>query len=123
MKIYVTHSSAFDYKTELYQPLRDSELNTKYEIILPHEHSLLPMNSKEQMTTFDIILAEISYASTGQGIELGWADFLKKPIIAFYQNAPTIKPSSSVATLTEKIFKYENSTDLISKLRTMLKYY
>lgn len=39
MRIYVTHSSGFNYKNELYLPLRNSALNEKHEITLPHEHT------------------------------------------------------------------------------------
>jgi hypothetical protein len=39
MKIYICHSSSFDYKKERYEPIRRSELNNKYEFILPHEIS------------------------------------------------------------------------------------
>jgi hypothetical protein len=74
MKIYVSHSTSFDFKEELYKPIRSSDLNSIHEIILPHE------DSNEQFKTLDLfksggcklIIAEVSYPSTGQGIELGW---------------------------------------------------
>lgn len=34
MKIFVAHSSNFDFKNELYLPLRNSDLNNKHKIFL-----------------------------------------------------------------------------------------
>ncbi len=111
MKIYVTHSTSFDFKNELYKPLRESELNDLYEIILPHENSEEPFSSKEFIPTCDIILAEVSYPSTGQGIELGWADKAGKKIICFYKSGT--KYSSSLKVISEIFFEYDNVESLI----------
>ena len=62
----------------------------------------------------DIIIAEVSYPSTGQGIELGWADVFKIPIICIYKEG--YKYSGSINKLTEKFIVYKNSQDLIKKL-------
>lgn len=84
-RVYITHSTAFDFKTALYKSLKSSIINTKHQLIFPHETDIAPQNSKEIIKNADIILAEVSYHSTGQGIELGWAETFRKPIICFYQ--------------------------------------
>lgn len=74
MKIYVSHTSSYDYTNQLYTPLRLSKLNSRHEIFLPHEPNEVPINTKAIIEACDIVLAEVSYPSTGQGIELGWAN-------------------------------------------------
>jgi hypothetical protein len=83
-KIYLAHSTGFDYKKELYKPIRGSQLNKENKILLPHEKSIEPFNSKElfQKET-NLIIAEISYPSTGT--ELGWADSFGIPVICIYK--------------------------------------
>ena len=57
MKIYISHSSGFDFKGELYQPIRKLVLNKQHEIILPHENSGEPYLVKDNLPKFDLILA------------------------------------------------------------------
>ena len=92
MKIYIPHSSSFNYREELYAPVRSSKLNGQYEIFLPHEHGLSDTQSLIQ--DMDLIVAEVSYPSTGLGIELGWANATKKPIVAICRMGQA--PSSSI---------------------------
>lgn len=111
MKIYVTHSTSFDYKTELYSSLRASQLNINNEIILPHEKSDEPYNSVEFIKTCDLLLAEVSFPSTGQGIELGIAYIFKVPILCLYRKG--MKPSSSLSVITKKILEYRDAHEMI----------
>ncbi len=71
MNIYVAHSREFDFKKDLYEPIRNSELNDLAEVILPHEQSEEPFNIKEGLKTVDYMIAEVSFPSIGLGIELG----------------------------------------------------
>lgn len=116
--IYVTHASTFDFKKYLYEPLRQSTLNSQHEIILPHENSLKPNTSKEVIKQANLVLAEVSYPSTGQGIELGWADLFKTPIICLFQEDKNY--SSSVAIICKEFISYKNSNDLTIKLENYL---
>lgn len=120
MKIYVTHSTAFDFKEELYKPLRESELNTLHEIILPHEKNDEPFSSKEFIPTCDLIFAEVSYPSTGQGIELGWADKEGRKIICFHKSGT--KYSSSLKTICDTFFEYDSTESLINFLKLQSPY-
>lgn len=118
MKLYFTHSTSFDFRKDLYAPLKSSVLLAGHDFILPHENNNLPINSKNSIQAADLILAEVSYPSTGQGIELGWAEFLQKKIICFYQEGKQY--SSSLAVITNKIFPYKDSQELIEKIETLL---
>lgn len=84
MKLYLTHSTSYDFKTELYEPIMASELYKLHQITLPHLTKEF-INSKEVIAKADLILAEVSYPSTGQGIELGWAENFGKNVICFYK--------------------------------------
>jgi nucleoside 2-deoxyribosyltransferase len=114
MKIYVVHSSSFDFKNELYKPIRESKLNTVHEIYLPHEESVKPFSSEEFIKSCDLIIAEVSYPSTGQGIELGWADFVGVPIICIYKSG--MKYSGALKTVSDEFIEYTDKKDMIDKL-------
>jgi nucleoside 2-deoxyribosyltransferase len=117
MKIYIAHSNNFNFKDELYLPLRRSLVNEKHEIILPHENSNIK-NSKQIIRTSDVVIAEVSYPATGEGIELGWADAFKKPIICMYKARTS--PANSLKTITNNIVSYTNSEDMLNKIEAYL---
>jgi len=117
MKIYVAHSSSFDYMQELYAPLRNSELNAQHMIFLPHETDAR-MNTKEAIEKSDLVIAEVSYPSTGEGIELGWADGFHKPILCVHKAG--MEPSNSLKVISNTILAYSDAADLISKIEDYL---
>ncbi len=114
MKIYVTHSSNFDYKEDLYKPLRHSELNELHEIFLPHEERAEPVNTRQVIKGSDLVLAEVSFSSTGQGIEIGWADAAGVPIICLYRTGSMV--SSSLALVAKEMIGYENVADKLGEI-------
>ena len=118
MKIYVTHSSSFDYKNELYKPLRSSNLNDIHEITLPHEDSSSQFDSKNYLKKCDLVLAEVSYPSVGQGIELGWANLYKVPIVCFYKQGS--KYSGALNVVSKDFIEYSSGIDLAEKLQKYL---
>jgi len=115
MKIYVSHSKNFDYKKELYEVLENSGLNQEF--ILPHKESNSSFNSKELFKNkqCDLVLAEVSLPATGQGIELGWADAYQVPLVCVYKKDAKI--AGSLKVITDQFIEYENTSDLISKLK------
>jgi hypothetical protein len=118
IKIYVTHSTDFDFKKELYAPIRKSSLNSKYNILLPHETPGILFNSKEYMKVCDLIVAEVSYPSTGQGIELGWANLYEKPILCIYKTGVT--PSGSLKAVSKDFIEYSSLDNLLQKLEIFI---
>lgn len=118
MKIYVSHSTSFDFKNELYIPLRESQLNNEHEIILPHEFSNTQFNSKEAIPTCDLIIAEVSFPSTGQGIELGWANWNNKTIVCIYKEGA--KYSGSLKVVSNDFIEYKDQADLVNRLEEFL---
>lgn len=118
MKIYVTHSTNFDFKNELYKPLRESNLNYKYKIILPHENSNKQYNSRDELKNCNITIAEVSTPSFGVGIELGWSDMYSNRIIYIYKKGS--KLSNSLKVLKGIFIEYDNEKDMINKLERIL---
>ena len=119
MKILVTHSSNFDYKNELYVPLRSSSLNSDHSFILPHETGqAIPTRPFLEKKEVDLLIAEVSYPSTGQGIELGWADIFKIPVICIYKKGQIY--SGSLYLVSKQFIEYESSEDLIKKITEYL---
>ncbi|OGM27279.1 hypothetical protein A2627_03415 [Candidatus Woesebacteria bacterium RIFCSPHIGHO2_01_FULL_39_28] len=117
LEIYVAHSRDFDYKTELYAPLRNSTLNSQYRFILPHETDEF-VNSKEIIRKSNLVIAEVSYPATGEGIELGWADSFLIPILCLYKEGA--KPSGSLKAVTNTIVSYSDIVDMINKIESFL---
>jgi hypothetical protein len=112
MKIYVCHSTNFDYESELYAPLRKI-LGDKHELLLPHD-AKDGEHSKNSIKSSDLVLAEVSYPSTGQGIELGWADAFQIPIICMH--ASSSAPSGALRHITCKIVSYNDKNDMMQKV-------
>lgn len=119
MKIYLSHSTSFDFKKDLYQPLKDSNLSKNF--ILPHEKSLKQNSLKMIFSSkkCKLIIAEISFPSTGQGIELCVANNIYKiPIICFYKKGYNY--SKSLKDVSKKFIQYNDSKDLIEKIKKII---
>ena len=118
MKIYIGHSRAFDFITELYQPIKESSLVSKHEIIFPHEVPV-EKNSKEIIKDCDLMIAEVSFPSTGLGIELGWASDAQCPILCISKQGS--KVTSSLQFVCKNFIEYSGGEDMIEKLDQILK--
>ena len=118
MKIYVGHSRQFAYQEELYIPIRSSALNGEYEFILPHETSHLPYNSLEKAKLFQAMIAEVSFPSTGLGIEMGWFHALGTPILCLQKEGG--KLSQSVQVVATKYEFYKDTEDMLSIIQQFL---
>lgn len=117
MKLYLTHSSGYDYETELYKPMKEA-FGDEYEIFFPHDTDLNGVKSKKIIPTCSLVLAEVSYPSTGQGIELGWADAANVPIICFHRANSEI--SSALRFISDNRIEYSSTEDMIKMLQTKI---
>lgn len=118
MKIYVTHATGYEFERELYQPLIEG-LAVGYELFLPHRDDAKGVKSKEIIAGSDVVLAEVSRPSTGQGIELGWADDSGVPIVCFYRSGSA--PSGALRFVARSMFEYCDQSDMINQLTAILK--
>ena len=117
MKLYLSHASNYDYQTELYAPLKTA-FAEKYDIYFPHDTENDGQNSKQIIAESDIMLAEASYPSTGQGIELGWAEAAGVPIVCFYKNGAV--PSGAIKHVAKIIFTYSTPDELLGEIAKQL---
>lgn len=118
MKIYISHASAYDYERELYEPIRGSELYKQHTFFLPHESHNTGVPAKQVLADTDLLVAEVSLPSTGQGIELGLASAAGVPIICFYKAGA--KYSGSVRFISKDVIPYNNPTDLLERMASFL---
>lgn len=123
MIIYISHSSNFDFKNKLYIPLRKAILMQEYHFVLPHEEDEVQFPTKDffESGQVDLVIAEVSYPSTGQGIELGWADALHIPVVCMYKLGNNI--SKALYTVSNKFVEYLDTEDMLNKLKTVIQHY
>jgi membrane-bound lytic murein transglycosylase MltF len=67
----------------------------------------------------NLVIAEVSYPSTGLGIELGWASTYLIPIVCIYRKGSEI--SGSLRQVSTKFLKYSNNKELISAIKKALR--
>lgn len=115
LNIYVAHTKELDYKKDLYEPLRDSELNNLFNIVLPHEHSEEPFDSYTFLEDCTFVIAEVTHKSTSLGIELGWANAFGLTIILVHKAG--IAPSKSLKAVSDTFIEYTDTEDLIKHLQ------
>lgn len=106
------HSSSFNFREELYKPIRESSRNEKYNFVLPHKNPDKPFSSKIYLKNdCDLLIAEATYPSVGLGIELGWADLYKVPIACVYKENTEV--SDSLRAVSTNFMEYSNDEELI----------
>ena len=113
MKILVVHATNSNFREELYKPLRESSLNKDHHIHLPQEHGRETI-TKEFIKSCNLIIAECTFPSTGQGIELGWADIYNIPILCVSKKETL--PSRVLHYVTSNFIVYEDSADMIAQI-------
>ncbi len=117
MKIYVAHASDFDYVNKLYAPIIGSELAKIHEFFLPHAEGN-SFNTKEVMKGMDLLLAEVSKPSTGEGIEIGRAEAAGITVLCAYEIG--VKVSSALKYVSKDFIEYQDPEDLLVKLEAYL---
>lgn len=117
MKVYVAHSSDFDYVNKLYRPLRESALNSEHDFFLPHEKGDI-RETKELMKECDLLLADVSMPSTGEGIEMGRAEAIGLRIACIYERGSRV--SSALRFVSDIFVEYNDPQDMIRKVADLL---
>lgn len=119
MKIYFGHSREFDFEEEYYKPIERNEILQKETLLFPHKNGANEGQSRDFYKSLDLFIAEVSYATTGLGIELGYAKDDNIPIYCFYKKGTY--PSSSINSVTKDIIEYENEDELVSNIVEIVK--
>ena len=115
MNIYVAHSNKFDYIKKLYDPIKNSKSLSMHNFFFPHDEANKLVKTKYIIKDYDLVIAEVSLPTIGLGIELGWADDSNTPILCIYESGTKI--SSSLKFITNNFIEYDNSKDLIEKIK------
>lgn len=118
MRIYIGHSKKFNYKEELYIPLRNDDFFKSHELLLPHEENASSSNSRDFYKSIDLFIAECSDPGTGLGIELGWCYDDGIDIYCIYRSNK--KLSNSIRCITDNIYEYKDSCDMISLVKRIV---
>ena len=113
--IYVAHKRT-ERDDELYEALG----NLKHDFIFPHLESPDSFDSRSflQSEECELVLAEVSEASTGLGIELGWANVYGVKIVCIYKIGS--KLSNSLKQVSKEFIEYSDWDDLVIKLKKIL---
>jgi hypothetical protein len=117
MRIYLAHSSNFNFSEKLYSPIKESELSKDHEILFPQEGPVEEI-TRNMIEEADALLADVSQPSLGVGIEMGWADSFHVPVIAMNEKGSA--PSFSIDNVVSERFEYENPEDMIEKITVAL---
>lgn len=118
MKIYLAHSSKFDFHKELYLPLQQSTLNKIHKIIYLYDEIENPGSTWDTIKTCDLVIAEVSLPSMGEGIELGWANALNIPIICIHKQGQIA--SHFLDVVSKNILEYTDENNMIEVLQNAI---
>lgn len=121
MKIFFAHATEHSFKIDAYKAIRASNLNNKHDITLPQEQGYQPPMPRDIIIGHDLLVAECSYPSTGQGIELGWCHCAGIPILCIYREDH--KPSGSLKNVSHAIASYKDFDEMIQKMEEFIKNY
>ena len=116
---FVSHPSGAPYQTPtFFRALKEfATLNDHLSIQFPPRDVVALDDRFTALKEADLIIAEVSIASTGSGIELGLAYSLKKSIIGFHQGTSGISPALQVAV--PALHTYLTEEDISKVLHTL----
>lgn len=116
-KIYVAHSrdERLDYRRELYIPIM--QRYERHDVIVPHGNGPY-IDSEQLLPTCHLMIAEVSYPSTGLGMELIWARNAKTPVLCLHRTGTV--PSSSITNKFSYFIQYTSEQDMLEKIDTWL---
>ncbi|MDX2165010.1 MAG: hypothetical protein SFW07_06315 [Gammaproteobacteria bacterium] len=92
----------------MYKPLHGIQ---NIDFYFLHAENPEATNTRHIIENVDYVLAEVSYPSTGQGIELAWAYDIAVPIIGIHKSDAVI--SSSLKLICAKIYAYEDIREFV----------
>ncbi len=118
MKILVAHATNYDYKTELYEPLKQSALAQEHTFIFPHNDEDVEIETNAHIPDADLMIAEVSHPSTGAGIEIGLAQAANVPTLFLCKEGAT--PSRSLKFIKGTLVEYTDASDLAAKVKEHL---
>jgi hypothetical protein len=114
LKVYVATSPGVDFRTELYGPLR-AGLGDMAELFCRNANAADPAFTRAWVQDADVLVVDISGASTEVGIELGWADAFGVPIVAIVRAGEKWSPAAARLS-THGVLTYSEVDELVRYL-------
>lgn len=121
MKIFFAHATDHTFKYDAYKAIQTSAFYKKYEVTLPQVDGYQPPMPRDIIIGHDLLIAECSYPSTGQGIELGWCHSVEIPILCIYKKGHT--PSGALKNVANEVFAYTHFDEMLQKMEEFVKNY
>jgi hypothetical protein len=118
MKILIAHASNYDYRTELYEPLKQSVVAQEHTIIFPHDQEDVEIDTNSHIPDTDLLIAEVSHPSTGAGIEIGLVQAAEIPTLFVYKAGSA--PTRSLKFVKGTTIEYSDASDLVAKIEEHL---
>lgn len=118
--IFVTHSESFDYKKELYLPIKESKLSKDCNILYTTQFENFEV-AREVIRKVDFVFCEVTFPTIEIGIEMEWARNLKIPIICAAFKGGGI--SQDIHLMSYKVIEYGSSEELLMKLKNAIDSY
>lgn len=117
---FVSHpSGSIQHTPTFFNAINDfAKSHSNIRFYFPEETPEEIAQTKDEIESSDLVLVEVSIASTGSGIELGWANAAKVPIIAFHQGGA--EPSPAIKFATQDIHVYVTEEHILSVLKKLL---
>lgn len=114
-RIYLAHSrdKQFDFQHDYYEPIQSAF--SEHEIHVPHSPNAIYVDSETLLPQCSLMIAEVSYPSTGLGMELIWAKHANIPVLCIHKTATP--PSSSVTNKFSNVASYENTENMVIKIK------
>ncbi len=120
LNIYFGHSKKIDYQ-KIYDWIESCEELKKYNFMFPHKLDSNSRNGRDFYKNIDVFIAEISFPSTGLGIELGFSFDEKIPIYCFYKENSNY--TNALLSVTNNFIEYTAREDFLKKLIKILNEY
>jgi nucleoside 2-deoxyribosyltransferase len=119
-KWFISHPSGSQQHTPTFFKALDNFAaeNGTVDLMWPQLEPNKMQLTQDDIQLADLVLVEVSVASTGSGIELGWAHAAKKPIIAFHQGTSVISPA--IQFVADAIHVYITEEHIVKVLKTLV---
>lgn len=117
---FISHPSGAPYQTPtFFRAVRTFvEEHDNLTIVFPPQKMVAIADRREQLLAADLVIAEVSIASTGSGIEIGLALAAGKSVIAFHEGTSVISPALQMAVTA--MHTYLGEDDITKVLRTLV---
>jgi nucleoside 2-deoxyribosyltransferase len=103
------HTPTFFFALEQFQAQ-----HPELKLVYPYQEAEQEHLTRQNIEASKLVVVEVSLASTGSGIELGWANAAGKPIVAFHQASAQHSPALNF--ITDQFHAYITEEDIVKAL-------